>query len=274
MLIDAPFFVFVQYKCLRTVLEATSFKKGTVEPPNSVAELQDSIAPSAAASALNDGLTLQTSCINCTLEATIPSRVLKDAFHLIEQVPVSLRHGMAKDFKRRFRDCLFAVNQEDKRKVEEYLTSIGSDWDTHLVNNPDFVWERVRRTIPPPDELAVLVQNCFDTFAKLKCIRTGNPLFDKESLAASKRVMDQIKAGYVSDVLDGPSLYTEKGLGKNGLMRYSCSRGTSSVEGSCHFNTIRKLSSFNEGSRLTNTALYDYRLYHNINVIVFKQYGE
>ncbi|KAI8371102.1 hypothetical protein BD560DRAFT_446758 [Blakeslea trispora] len=219
---DAPFFAFVQYKCLRTALEATGLKKGTVEPPNSVAELQDSVALSAAVSALNDDLTLQSSC----------------------QVPVSLRHGMAKDFKRRFRDCLFAVNQEDKRKVEEYLTSIGSDWDMHLVNNLDLVWERDRES-----------------------------LFNKESLAASKRMMDQIKTGYVSDVVDGPPLYTEKGLDKNGLMRYSCSRGTSSVAGSCHFNIIRKFSSFNAGLRLTNTALSDYRLYHNINMGSKNRYG-
>lgn len=99
--------------------------------------------------------------------------------------------------------------------------------------------------------------------------KTGNPLFDNESIAASKRVMNQIKAGYVSDVVDGPPLYTEKGLDKNGLMRYACSRGTSSVEGSCHFNIIRKFSSFNAGPRLTNMALYDYRLYHNINVSIF-----
>lgn len=78
--------------------------------------------------------------------------------------------------------------------------------------------------------------------------------------------MDQIKAGYVSDVVDGPPLYTERGLDKHGLMRYACNRGTSSVEGSCHFNIIRKFSSFNAGPRLTNMALYDYRLYHNINV--------
>lgn len=264
---DIPFFAYVNYKCLRTASESVGLSNHSSDA--STVSQDDNIA-SISLSGLNSGSSSSSSNDTSSHQQTyIPSRVLKDAFHLIEQIPISLRHGMAKDFKRRFRDCLFAVNEEDKKKVEEYLVSIGSDWETHLVNNPDFIWERVRRTIPPPGELANLVQNCFDTYSNLKCQKTGNTLFDKESMAASKRVMDQIKVGYVSDVVDGPPLYTEKGLDKNGLMKYACSRGTSSVEGSCHFNIIRKFSSFNAGPRLTNMALYDYRLCHNINVSRF-----
>lgn len=257
---DVPFLAYVEYKCLRTASESINLRDIHSET------LTESTIPANISFSSSNAPVRLDEHRSTSEKATVPSRVLKDAFHLIEQIPISLRHGMAKDFKRRFRDCLFAVNEEDKKKVEEYVISIGSDWATHLVNNPDFIWERVRRSIPPPNELANLVQDCFDKYANLVCIKTGNPLFDKESISASKRVMDQIKAGYVSDIVDGPPLYTEKGFDKNGLMRYACSRGTSSVEGSCHFNIIRKFSSFNAGPRLTNMALYDYRLFHNINV--------
>lgn len=82
-------------------------------------------------------------------------------------------------------------------------------------------------------------------------------------------IRDQIKAGYVSNIGGGPPLYTEKEPDKNGLMRYACSRGTSSVEGSRHFNIIRNFSSFDVGPRLAYMALYGYRLFHNINVSVY-----
>ncbi|KAI8878316.1 hypothetical protein K501DRAFT_277629 [Backusella circina FSU 941] len=73
---------------------------------------------------------------------------------------------------------------------------------------------------------------------------------------------------HISDIVDGPPLYKEKGHDKNGLMRYKCSRGTSSVEGSVHMNIIRKFASYNAGPRLTDMVLSDYRLYHNIDFAV------
>ncbi|KAI8094501.1 hypothetical protein BDF21DRAFT_458905 [Thamnidium elegans] len=224
---NVQFLAYVKYKCLRTASEIVNLENNSASSSNLINDITalDNQHASFSSTAVPN-----SDSDNTPEKTTVPSRVLKDTFHLIEQIPISLRHGMAKDFKCRFRDCLFA--------------------NSYLVKNSDFIWERVRRSIPPPNELANLVQNCFDTFANLECIKTGNPLFDKESLAASKTVMDQIKSGYVSDIVDGPPLYTEKGLDKNGLMRYVCSRATSSVEGSCRFNIIRKFSSFNAGQDL------------------------
>lgn len=64
----------------------------------------------------------------------------------------------------------------------------------------------------------------------------------------------------------GPSLYTEKGVDRHGLMRYHCVRGTNSVEGSVHMNIVRKFASYNAGPRLTDMVLTDYRLCHNLDV--------
>lgn len=59
----------------------------------------------------------------------VPSRILKDAFHVMQMIKISLKHGMAKDFMRRFRDALFVVDPDEKKKVEEYLVSTGIDWN-------------------------------------------------------------------------------------------------------------------------------------------------
>lgn len=52
-------------------------------------------------------------------------------------------------------------------------------------------------------------------------------------------------------------------------MTYKCSRGTNFVEGSCHMNVIRRFTSYNASTRLTDAILADYRLYHNTNVSIF-----
>lgn len=66
---------------------------------------------------------------------------------------------MSKDFMRSFRDALFVVNSKDKKKVEEYLISIGNDWKTMLLT--DFIdyifkWDE-KKSIPPPVELHPVV---------------------------------------------------------------------------------------------------------------------
>jgi hypothetical protein len=237
----------------------------TASEPNYLSSLID-IIPSPTDDQ-SGGLSLRE--VDSTEAYTVPSRVLKDAFHLLDLIKVSLRHGLSKDFIRRFRDALFVVDTDDKQKVETYLHSIGTDWNTRLVSDPKFIFDRVRRYIPPPDELYPMVKVVFDKYKNGLCSRTGLPLFDDEAVATSERILEEIRQGNVSDIVGGPSLYTEIGEDKNGLMKYRCSRGTSSVEGSVHFNIIRKFASYNAGPRLTDAVLSDYRLYHNITVSIF-----
>ena len=71
--------------------------------------------------------------------AAISSRILKDAFHVMQMVKVSLKHGMAKEFSRRFRDALFVVDKHDKEKVEEYLVSVGSNWKILIGFSKEYV---------------------------------------------------------------------------------------------------------------------------------------
>lgn len=222
----------------------------------------DSSAPT------NQAVDIPNSSTSLNKSPPVPSRVLKDAFHLLDLIKVSLRHGLSKDFIRRFRDALFVIDTDDKQRVEAYLISIGTDWNTRLLADPKFIFDRVRRYIPPPDELYPMVKLVFDKYKNGLCSRSGLPLFDDEAVATSNRILEEIRQGNVSDIVGGPALYTEIGVDQNGLMRYRCSRGTSSVEGSVHFNIIRKFASYNAGPRLTDAVLSDYRLYHNISVSI------
>jgi hypothetical protein len=54
---------------------------------------------------------------NTCSSPVIRSRVLKDAFHLMDQIKVPRRHGLAKDFSKKFRDALFLVDEVDKKKM-------------------------------------------------------------------------------------------------------------------------------------------------------------
>lgn len=247
---EVPFTIKIHCACLRTASEIMYYKKK---------ELNDKQCNQ------NEKSVDYGNHIDNAVD-DVPSRILKDAFHVMQMVKVSLKHGMAKEFSRRFRDAIFVVDPEDKKRLEEYFASNGTDWNTQMVKNPDFILERVRRYIPQPKELYESVNFLFQRYGKSICVETNKPLFNNDAWEASKRVLEEIRLGHVSDLKGGPLLYTEKGVDKNGLMRYRCSRGTSSVEGSVHMNIIRKFASYNAGPRLTDMVLADYRLYHNIDV--------
>ena len=67
---------------------------------------------------------------------SIRSRVLKDVFHLVDQIKVPRRHRLANDFSRKLRGALFVLEDEDKTKVEAILSQNGTTWDQRLLKNP------------------------------------------------------------------------------------------------------------------------------------------
>ncbi|KAG2211306.1 hypothetical protein INT45_003588, partial [Circinella minor] len=202
----------------------------------------------------------------------IRSRILKDAFHLMDLIKVSRKHGLSKVFSRAFRDALFVVDEDDKNKVKNVLEKQGTTWEKKLSENPDWVLRRVRRVIPPPSILYPVVKDLFKTYGPLRCARTGRPLFDYENWQQAANVLKAIHQGHVSDP-PGIPFYFVKGTDHDGLVLYRCSRGTNSSEGGIHQNIIRRFRSFGASIELTDSALADYRLRHNINVGTVNRYG-
>lgn len=75
----------------------------------------------------------------------IRSRVLKDAFHLMDQINVPCRYGSAKDFSRKLRDALFVADDDDKKLVEAVLLRQGTTWKKKLLAIPAWIFRRVKR---------------------------------------------------------------------------------------------------------------------------------
>jgi len=195
----------------------------------------------------------------------LPTRVLKDIFHLMDMVKVSKRHSASKEFSWRFRDAIFVCDEEDRQRVEAFLTSKGDTWENKMRSNPSWVLHRVRRLVPPPAVLHQIVKDLFEAYGTIICSNTGLPLFDDSTKQRAENVLKAIAAGHVSDP-PGISFYFEMGKDKAGLPLYRCSRGTNSVEGGIHQNIIRKFGSFGASPHLADCVLADYRLRHNIDV--------
>lgn len=262
---DLPVYVAVHKKNIRTASEIMYHKskdKKKLEDSRAIQIAEDTNIQDHNVSPLN------------TSNISIPSRVLKDAFHVMDMIKIPLTHGMSKDFMRRFRDILFVVDLEDKQNIEQYLETKNTTWDECMLENPDFIMKRTRRYIPPPTELVTALEKLFSTYGPLKCASSGMPLFDTAAVKISKNIVELARLGHISDLVDGPPLYTKIGVDKNGLNLYRCSRGTSSIEGGVHANIIRKFTSYSAGPKLTDMMLADYRLYHNLDTGSRNRYGK
>ena len=198
----------------------------------------------------------------------IPTRVFKDIFHLMDMIPISKSHSMAKEFYQQFRDALFVYDRADRANVELHLRSQNQTWKQTLLVTPNWIHKRVKRIVPQPEELLPVVRNLFNSFGSIECSRSGFPLFNREARKQAENVLSIIEAGHVSDPLD-IALYFECGTDRHGLTLYRCARGTNSIEGGVHQNVIRKFGSFGASPQLVDCSLAEYRLRHNIDVSSF-----
>lgn len=197
--------------------------------------------------------------------STFPTLVLKDAFHLMDSLPISEKHGAQKVFMARFSDALFVTSQDDKKRVSKALERQKTTWDKVVRESPGWIAKRVRRTIPPSNELLPVVEKLFQDLGNAVCAKSGQPLFDNACKAQAKKILEAIEKGHVSDPVGVP-LYYIRYVDDLGLPVYRCIRGTNSLEGGVHTNIIRKFSMYNASPRLTDCLLSDYRLRHNTDV--------
>ncbi|KAI8136974.1 ribonuclease H-like domain-containing protein [Fennellomyces sp. T-0311] len=92
----------------------------------------------------------------------IRSRVLKDAFHLMDMIRVPRKHGLAADFTRKLRDVLFIIDDEDKRRVEAVLLRQGTTWNKMLLKNSSWIFRQVKRKEPLSMHFVGLLSNRLD----------------------------------------------------------------------------------------------------------------
>lgn len=201
-----------------------------------------------------------------TLSRKVLSRVLMDPWHAFHRIRISKSHGLRRFFSRAFRDAVFIPDKNDQALVSAYLHSQDSSWEEVLERDAKWLWERCRRTIPPPDELYDAVKTVFNTYRPLKDAKSQDPLFNSAAWEDAKNVLALIKLGLLSDPPGIPLYFRKATDSKTHLPLYRCCRGSNSVEGGVHQNIRRRLPISGVSPRHAATRLKDYVLLHNLVV--------
>ncbi|KAH0578899.1 hypothetical protein H2248_003091 [Termitomyces sp. 'cryptogamus'] len=84
------------------------------------------------------------------------SGVFGDIWHLMNQFPIPMHHGLRRPFAGDLRDAFFLFDQEDKATIEAFLATKGVTWETMLRYHPGWL---------------------FQAFGPLKDAKTGTPFF-------------------------------------------------------------------------------------------------
>jgi hypothetical protein len=196
------------------------------------------------------------------------SRVLGDIWHLMHQFPISQAHGLRRPFARALRNAFFEYDSEDKADLEAFFKSKGVTWEFMMRNFPTWVLQRVRRFVPPPEDLLPRVLQVLYDFGPLLCAKSRQSLFNDKAWEISTNALENIRQGLYSDPPD-TQLYYLTGKDKYGLHTYRCCRGTNTIEGGVHQNIIRWFGAFNAAPDFAVELLRDYTLYHNLKVMYF-----
>jgi len=197
--------------------------------------------------------------------SVVVTRVLKDAWHAFDLIYISKSHALRKLFARALRDAIFVVNKEDRALVEIYLKAKGSSWEEKLKYQPKWLWRRVRRTIPPPDELYKLLSAVIKLYGPLEDSATGQPLFNAAAWKSAKNLLKLVQQGYLSDP-PGISLYYKIGVDQNGLPIWRCCRGTNFTEGGVHHSIRDSFPSSSISAQHAVNRMNIFMLRHNLLV--------
>ena len=198
----------------------------------------------------------------------ILSRVLGDAFHVMDRVKVPINHCYKAAYFMALREAMFILNPQDVKNLRECYNVDDKGWQRMLAFNFSFIAKRVRRRIPPPTILHARVKAVYDYFQDKTDFATGAALFHDRAKHKSKNILKMITNGLISDP-PGVSFYVklldENGcpkLDSQGLQLYRSIRGTSLVE-SFHELLTRSFGHTQAGAFYSDSLLTLVRHYHN-----------
>jgi len=272
----APAYTEAQKKLLKWLSQHVSsdsnWTEGVDDPPDTTEIQEDSIGD-----AEPDQLSLEEGiAVLIEIEKNpsawpvwIRSRVIMDIWHAMARIKVAKEHGFRRPFARALRDAMLIPDIEGKKRIEAYLTTIGSSWDDVLQFNAKWLWKHCKRTIPPPELLYPLVKEVYLTYGPLLDCKTKQPLFNSRAWKDAGNVLKAIQAGLLSDP-PGVTLYFQMGVDKKhgNLPIYRCARGTNSVEGGVHLSGRRHLPISGVSTRHASCRLRDFVLMHNLVVCI------
>ncbi|KAJ7152904.1 hypothetical protein C8R46DRAFT_912792, partial [Mycena filopes] len=194
-----------------------------------------------------------------------PTRTFQDVLHEMERLNkhINKDHSLAKQFSRWLRDAILVPDKIDKARVEAVLKKRGKTWAKTVRNNPDWVWQRVRRFIPPPDILEAVLKKLFATHANLPCSKNNIRLFNEDCRKAAAAMLDDVRKGWVSDP-PGIALFNRLRTDEAGLPIWHCIRGTSSLEGGVHMPVRSRFGSLGASVEMSVAHLSDFSYRKNI----------
>jgi hypothetical protein len=170
-----------------------------------------------------------------------------DAFHFMKGMKKTWkkRHGMYRDASGLLRDAILAVQQdkldEECQKLAENLTRQRKSRFYEKPNEAEKeakrrmqcpgakVLEDIERVIPEPNILLHRVKSAILFVANVRCAKSGEPLFSKESWKLYFDFVRHIKRGCVSDMPNFDYYYYT--TNPSGKQKLHCVRGTSKLEG-------------------------------------------
>ncbi|KAJ7145231.1 hypothetical protein C8R46DRAFT_1045557 [Mycena filopes] len=198
----------------------------------------------------------------------IPTRTLQDAWHEMNRLnePIKRRrHSLGKNFVRWLRDAIFVPDKIDKARVEAVLKKGGITWNQGIRSKPDWIWERVRRYIPPPDQLEPILKKLFTTHADLECAKRKIRLFDEKCRKAADAMLEDVRKGWVSDPA-GLGIFNRLRTDRNGLPVWHSIRGTNTVEGGVHMPLKRHFKSLGASVEMSVMLLSDFSYCKNVEI--------
>ena len=196
----------------------------------------------------------------------IPSRILADCFHVMDRVhkTISCKHTALHKFAAAFSDTLLVPDKDDRNAVEAVLKKKGETWEKMKSKSSAWLWKRVRCFIPQQDVLYILLKELFESWAPVKCVVTGQKLFNDETHRKAQSILVEVQKGWISDPTF-MSVYMKAGVDKDGLNLYHCIRGTNPVEGSVHNPIRRNFAALHASPALADALIADFRHRHNVD---------
>ena len=196
------------------------------------------------------------------------SRVLGDAFHVMDRVKVPINHCIKPAYFMPLQEAIFVMNPVDVQNIRRCYDLDDKVWRNKVAFDFRFIAKRVRRRIPPPMILSKRLDAVYNLFENAIDFTTNRPLFNDKAKEKVKNILEMTRAGYLSDphgVSFYVNLYNEDGtlhLDKRGLQLYRSVRGTSLVE-SLHELLTRSFGHTRAGARYSDNLLT--KLRHNSN---------
>jgi hypothetical protein len=192
------------------------------------------------------------------------TRVKLDAYHAMARIVVPRHHPYQYELCKSLRNALFELNDDDKEAVDRYLQTIGTNFERKFESDPDWIQQRVRRLIPPPEQLVPRLQAVYDEFTKAKYRdpKTQKHLLDDEARGVFRNVIEHATKGCLSDPPD-IQLYFKTKIDQHKLQVYRCIRGTSSLE-EFHQKLMLKIQMWNASPIHVHDVLANFRHRYNI----------